>query len=88
MTAEKAASVINQHSQLSHHIPQGQEARAVETAGSNNNYQLVVRQDDLAKRTATSFQMNATQEVSAHDLDNYHVYEALKQRENEYMAQN
>lgn len=59
----------------------------METAGSNN-YQLVVRQDDLAKRTATSFQMNATQEVSAHDLDNYHVYEALKQRENEYMAQN
>jgi len=47
----------------------------------------MVRPQDEKRRTAnTSFNVNSNHEVSAHDLDNYHVYEALKTRENEYMA--
>ena len=48
---------------------------------------MVRSDEDVQKRmTGTGYYMQQT--VTAGELDNFHVYEATKQRENEYMAQN
>lgn len=55
------------------------ERRVVDTS----NYQLAVRNEDQMRMTGNSYMQNT---VTAGELDNFHVYEAMKQQENEYMA--
>lgn len=76
---------VNQEKPKSEKPQTDENKRRVVETGASNNYQLVVRKDEenLMRMTGNSYMQET---VTAGDLDNFHVYEAMKHRENEYMA--
>lgn len=60
------------------------------TPDASNNYALAIRSEDAHKDTIRKpiESLDHSPDVTAQELDNFHVYQSLKQRENEYMSQN